>query len=224
MNTPLEKSFEAVVLSAYNWVQKNRQLAATAAGVLVAVSFIVYFSVSRHSMGVIRASEKFSSAQGMYSQGMTDRAKDLFGEVIAQYPSSAPATHARMLLAEIKLSEGDSGGAHLLSRAVYERGKPRTLRPFGLYLSVLALDEKGDSAAAIAEAEFFAGKYPDHFLTPRVYEKLGLIYEKSALVAKIAPDDARRIYERMAVLYPGSSWSARAAARISAMVPAAEKK
>lgn len=204
-----EKKFQTAFAAAYHWIKDNRQIAATVAVTVAAVVFLAYFAVSRHNMGVRRASEKFSSAQGMYSQGMTDRAGDIFAEVIAQYPRSEPASHARINLAGIKLAQGDYDGARELSRAVYTSGRPKTLRPFGLYLSVLALDEKRDPSA-IAEAELFVEKYPDHFLTPRVYEKLGMMYEKSARI-----DDARRTYERMAVLYPSSTWAARAGARIS---------
>jgi TolA-binding protein len=213
-----EKKLGQSVMTAYHRIKDYRQIAATAAAAFVAALLLTYFAVSRHNLGVLRASEKFSSAQGMYSQGMTDRAADIFAEVIAQYPRSEPASHARINLAEIRIASGDYDGSRELARAVYTSGRPKTLRPFGLYLSILAMDEKGDPSAS-AEAELFIEKYPDHFLTPRVYEKLGMIYEKSGRL-----DDARRTYKRMAALYPASAWAARSAAGISAMGAGAAKQ
>jgi len=217
-----EKVLEQKILKSVSWLRENIRMVATAAALIAALVIVAYFAVSRRQLGLERASEKFSSAQGLYSQGMKDQSLALLNEIISQYPSSPSAFHARLLLSEINISDGKYDDAYAVARYVYEKGNPETLRPFGLYMSVIALQESGrDNPRARSEAMLFIEKYPDHFLTPRIYEKLAQLYEADGMI-----EDARQTYSRLANLYPAGVWAKIASERIQklSLMEKTEKK
>ncbi len=218
-----EKIIEQKITTAIQWLRSNIQLAGTILAVIVALSLIIYFAISRRQIGLERALEKFSSAQGLYSQGMKDQSITLLNEIISQYPSSPAAFHSRLLLSEIRISDGKYAEAYQNARYVYEKGTPQTLRPFGLYMALMArIEDKatmGSSSLARSEAMLFIEKYPDHFLTPRVYQKLGELYESDGML-----EEARQTYSRLANLYPASVWAQKSSERLQRLSQKMEKK
>ncbi len=207
-----KNEIELAVVKAIEWIKKNRGIFFTSVAVIsVLVVMGVYIS-SRLKLTVERSGEKFAMAQGMYSQGLAEQSATILNEVVTQYPKTTAADQSRLILAEINLNNKKYDEAIALSRYVYEKGNPKSIRPFAIEVMISAMIEKGVFEEAVLNCNLFLEKYSDHYLAPRAYELLAFSYRISGMDA-----EARRIYEKIVTLYPSSPWSEKSRARLEGM-------
>lgn len=205
MSGHYKNEVEEILVKAVRWIKSNKQLFFTVAGTLAAIVILGILIHTRYQAVLARAADKFSAAQGMYSQGMGEQSERLLREVIVQYPRSSSASQSRLLLSEILLNQKRFEEAVQLSREVYEKGKPSSLRPFALNIVISALVESGSFQEALANCNLFIEKYPEHFLTPRIYGMIAFAYESQGMLT-----EAKQTYEKIITLYPGSTWAEKA--------------
>jgi TolA-binding protein len=94
---------------------------------------------------------------------------------------------------------------------ILELKKIKSILPHTLYLLGQCYQNLNDFTNAINTYNNFISKYPNHFLTPRVYESLAITYELAG-----EKENARNVYDKLNILYPGSYWSNLAQQKLTA--------
>lgn len=98
--------------------------------------------------------------------------------------------------AAVEFAAAGTGAKNLLPFALYNRGK--------------ALEAASDLAGAQAQYKDLLAKYPDHYLAPEAHYSLARAYELAG-----SPLEARTAYEKIALLYSDTNWSASAKAKLN---------
>src|SRR5206468_3438472 len=91
-----------------------------------------------------------------------------------------------------------------------ETGQPILVRPLALAAKSSSEEMAGNIPAAQSAAQQFLEKYPEHFLTPTMYIAQARLAELSG-----NNSNAAAIYDRFAILYPQSPWTAFARTRLT---------
>jgi len=218
-----KNELEDVVLWAVNWAKSNRQLFNGIAGILaVSIALTVFFFIRYHTVRE-RANDKLSFAQANFLQGKPQDGAKILDEIINQYPGTTADYKARLQKAEYLFDLQDYAGAEKAITPVIEKGRPKTVIPLAMSVLGAVRENAGNYREAIATYNAFLDNYPEHFLTPKIYESLARVYEITG-----STQDARSSYEKLATLYPSSPWAQRAQERIAALsnnpqVPAKQK-
>jgi len=207
-----ENELEDFILTSVEWVKNNRQLASSIAGIATAVIALTAFFFIRYHSVLERANDKLSFAQANIFQGKTEDALKLLDEIISQYPGSAADYKARLQKAEYLLQIRNFDEAQRVIMPVVEKGKPKLIIPLAISVLGATRESSGKYKDAIETYNLFLDKYPEHFLTPKIYESLARVYEISGSL-----QDAKTTYEKLATLYPSTAWAQRAQGRLMAL-------
>jgi TolA-binding protein len=194
-----------MVLIAVEWIRNNRNtffsILAIAAGVLL---FSVFFFTRLQTMKV-RAEDKLSMAMGQLQQGAAPQGLATLDEIINSYGGTVAASRARLFKADYLISQNKFKEAEQAVQPVISAGKPKEVVPLAYETLGVIQEDEGNFTDALKTYTTFLEKYPEHFLTPKIYESIGRIRELTG-----APQEARSMYEKLATLYPGTAWAQRA--------------
>jgi tetratricopeptide (TPR) repeat protein len=207
-----KNELEDFVLKSVDWIKNNRQLAGTVAGTVVFVLALAVFFFIRYNLVWARANDKLSFAQANFFQGKPEEGIKIFNEIIAQYPGTVADYQARMQKAIYLAETHNFTEAEQTIMPAVENGKPKTVLPLAASILGAVRENAGKYKEAAEAYNSFLDKYPEHFLSPKIYESLARIYEISG-----STQDAKTTYEKIVTLYPASPWAQRAQQRITAV-------
>jgi len=201
---------------ALEWIKNNRETFIGSLVILVAaIIFGVYFFM--HYRGLRDAAWKnlFMAQQIGYS-GNVAQAQEQLSAIETSYGSTSAAPYATMtkgdiLFAQLKFKEAGDQYSRILN--------DKDLGPFASYNLGKCKEAVRDLAGAQAQYSDFLSKTPEHYLAPEVHASLARVQELSG-----AKDLAKATYEKIALLYPETSWAMQAKARLAPPPAAAAKK
>lgn len=210
-----KNELEDFVVKAVNWAKSNKQFFNGIAGTIAVVIVFAIFFFARFHAARLRANDKLSYAQANFMQGKTQDGLNILDGIIAQYPGSAADYKARIQKAEYMVGIQNFNEAEKTIIPVVEKGKPKIIIPLAMSMLGAIKEDAGKYKEAIATYNTFLDNYPDHFLTPKIYESLARVYEITG-----ATQDAKSTYEKLETLYPSTEWAQRAQERIMAITNA----
>jgi tetratricopeptide (TPR) repeat protein len=199
--------------SGIDWALGNRNtfyaVAGTAAGLLL---FGIFF-FTRLQEARLRNEEKLSMADYMVrgnDASQAEQGMNMLSEVIRNSPTSSTGLRAAMVKANALMARPDYAGAEaVLVNAIDGKNGDKKLLPFLYSMLGILYENTGKLPQAIGIYNSYLGKFPDHFLTPRIYESLGRAQELSDQQA-----EAKATYERIVTMYPASPWAQNAQERL----------
>lgn len=196
---------------AFDWIKNNRETFIGSLVILVAaVIFGVYFFMHYRGLRDTAWKNLFMAQQLGYSGNVAEAQKQLSG-IEATYGSTSAAPYATLtkgdiLFAQDKFQEAAAEFSKVLG--------DKELGAFASYNLGKCKEAAGDLAGAQAQYSDFLSKTPEHYLAPEVHASLARSQELSG-----AKDLAKTSYEKIALLYPDTSWAAQAKARLGQGAP-----
>lgn len=202
--------------TALGWIKKNRE---TFIGSLVILLAIIVFSVYFlfHYRGLRETAWKsLFIAQQQAGGGNFAQAQQQLAAIEASYGSTSAAPYATLLKGDMLFAHGK------FKEAAAEYSKlvnSKEIAPFAVYSAGKCKEAEGDLAGAQVHYSDFLLKTPEHFIAPEVHSSLARSQELSGNAAL-----ARTTYEKIALLYPDTSWAIQAKAKLTPQAPAPAKK
>lgn len=194
------------VEKALTWIKKNRE---TFIGSLViflaAVIFAVYFFMHYRGLRETAWKTLFIAQQTGFG-GNVEEAKKQLDTIETSFGSTSAAQYAMLTKGDILFAQGkfkEAGEEY--SKAL----NSRDAAPFAMYNLGKCKEADGDLPGAQAQYSDFLSRYPEHFIAPEVHLSLARAQELSG-----AKDLAKTSYEKIALLYPETSWAMQANARL----------
>ena len=193
---------------AMEWIKNHRE---TVIGSLVISGAAVIFGVwvAVHYSGLREAAWKslFIAQQTGYSGNYAEATKQLDSIGTSYRKTSAwgfaALTKGDLLFRQNKFKEAADEYAKVAANG------PKNLIPFASYSLGKAKEATADLSGAQKQYQDFLTAHPEHFLAPDAHFSLASIYELSNNQA-----EAKAAYEKIALLYPDTSWSAAAKAKL----------
>ncbi|MGD9643555.1 MAG: tol-pal system YbgF family protein [Elusimicrobiales bacterium] len=190
---------------ALHWIRKNRETFIGSLVILVAAAiFAAYFFTHYRGLRDTAWKTLFMAQQIGYG-GNIAQAQQQLDTIEKSYGSTSAAPYATLtkgdiLYAQEKFKEAEAEYAKVLTN--------RDLGPFAAYNMGKAKEAAGDLAGAQVQYSDFLAKYPDHFVAPEAHISLARLQEAAG-----TPDLARATYEKIALLYPETTWAMMARAK-----------
>jgi tetratricopeptide (TPR) repeat protein len=178
------------------------QTYATAGGIVIVLGALSLYFISSYNETKRSCWEKISMAQGYAYQGMTNQGIQILDDVINKYSNSGLAQYARLNKANILYDTKNYNLATNVYQEIITAGKQKSIIPFAYAGVGQSKENLADYAGAESVYREEIEKYPEHFITPRIYDSLARVY---LLTGRI--EDAKQAYEKLATLYPGTYWS-----------------
>ena len=196
---------------AFEWIKTNRETFIGSLVILVAaIIFGVYFFM--HYRGLRDTAWKnLFMAQQIGFAGNVQQAQEQLTAIEKSFGSTSAAPYATMTKGDILFAQGK------FKEAGEEYSKilgDKIIGPFASYNLGKSKEAAGDLAGAQAQYSDFLSRTPEHYLAPEVHFSLARAQELSG-----AGDLAKATYEKIALLYPDTSWAMQAKARLEGPAP-----
>ena len=91
-----------------------------------------------------------------------------------------------------------------------KQGSHASIIPFAMYSIGKSYEAMDKWQEAITAGRAFLDKYPDHYLAPLAHDSIARCFEKSNNTA-----EAKSAYEKIALLFPDTSWAQKAQQKIN---------
>jgi len=199
--------------TAVDWAANNRNTFYASAGAIFGIVLFGIFFLSRLQSSHLRNEEKLSMAQYMVRSNdasQQGQGADMLDAVIRSNASSSAGIRAAIVKADALLRQQNNNQSEItLQNVINNPSGDKKLLPFAYSVLGILYENTGKYAQAIGVYNGFLGKYPDHFLVPRIYESLARVLEISGNIA-----EAKTTYEKLVTLYPASAWAQNAQERI----------
>ncbi|MCM2267692.1 MAG: tetratricopeptide repeat protein [Elusimicrobiales bacterium] len=197
------------------WIKAHRETFIGSVVILLAAAlFAVYFFI--HYRGLRETAWKnLFVAQQIGYQGDIPKAQEQLAAIERSYGSTSAAPYATLTKGDILFAQGK------FKEAGEEYAKVTTARdvgPFAVYNLGKCKEAAGDLPGAQAQYADFLSRNPEHFMAPEAHASLARTQELAG-----AKDLAKTTYEKIALLYPDTSWAGMAKARLG-QAPAPAKK
>lgn len=194
------------------WIRGNQEKFWAVTGMSLLLILFVGLLIQRRSQEADEAWFQLGTVQSQISQNhLADAAKSL-SEWESRFQGTRAAGYASFLKADLAYRTTDYTQAIQIYSRLAQSGRPDVLRPLALSGQIASLEMSGNLAEAQSQAQTFLDKYPDHFLASTMYLTQARIAE-----AKGDAQAAATIYERLALLFPQSPWSATAKAKAQSL-------
>jgi len=198
------------------WIKAHRD---TVTGSLVILAGAALFGlwVAFHYAGVKESAwkELFIAQQIGYAGNYAEAEKKL-DAVTASYARSSAWGFAALTKGDLLFRQGKFAEA-ALEYAKVSASKREDLAPVAVYGEGRAKEAAADAAGAADRYKYFLAQYPEHFLAPEAHLALANVLDASGAKA-----EAKAAYEKIALLYPDTSWASAAKARIMPGAPAGQ--
>ncbi|HBE88592.1 MAG TPA: hypothetical protein DDW67_05565 [Elusimicrobia bacterium] len=182
------------------FVKEKRETVIAASVVLVAAVILgAWFYLHYRQINDTAWKQLFIAQQTGFSGAYAESEKKL-DEVVSGFSRSDAAPYAvmtkgDMLFRQEKYKEALEEYKKLVNGPAY-------MRPFAVYNTGKTREALALPAEAAADYRDFLAKYADHMLAPEVHFSLAAVQEKLGDAA-----GAKSTYEKIAILYPETSWS-----------------
>ncbi|MFA6029251.1 MAG: tetratricopeptide repeat protein [Elusimicrobiota bacterium] len=192
------------------WLRMHQQTAVwvgvgTAAALIVAAT-----AVYRHFSAREDSWAKYAVAQSYAYSGQIPQAMELVKRLQEEHPGELAAGHARLLEGDIEFQQGRFKEAGETYQALLETARDKALIALAMADVGMTKEAAGDCRSAVDADQRFLDSYQDHFLAPQVHASMARCH-----LSLGEADKARAAYERIAFLYPDSSWAEWAKARLA---------
>ncbi len=168
-------------------------------GIIIFVSLATIIKIKQTKA---RAQEKIATVESLIYQNRKEDALKILDEIISGYKKPKYKGYAMYLKANFLYEEGNFQQAKEVCLNFLNLKKPKAFILPIMYILAQCYLSLNDFDEAIKIYNEIIQKYPEHYLTARVYESLAICYEFKGDI-----QNAKQIYERMNILYPGSYWS-----------------
>jgi TolA-binding protein len=196
-----------------DWAMNNRNAFYAVAGTVVGLLLFGVFFFTRLQDARLRSEEKLSMAQYMTRSNDASQAGQglgLLAEVIRSNASSSTGIRAGLARADALMHQQNYTEAETTLQSIINTNNgDKKLLPFAYSMLGIIYENTGKYAQATGLYNAYLGRYPDHFLTPRIFESLARVQELSGNLA-----EAKATYERIVTMYPASAWTQNAQERI----------
>ncbi len=195
------------------WAMNNRNTFYAVAGAIVGLIIFGIFFFSRLQEARLRNEEKLSMAQYMVRSNDASQVGQGMGtlaEVIRADANSSTGIRAAITKANALSAQQNYNDAEATLQEVLNTGKgDKRLLPLASSVLGILYENTGKYQQAIDVYNKCLAKFPNSFLSPRIYESLARVQELSGKA-----QEAKGTYERIITLYPASAWAANAQERI----------
>ena len=184
-------------------------------GILGAIALgiaAIIFAIHHRSYENQVAWTQLGVAQSQLMQNQYDTAKKTLAEWNTRYHGTSATSYAKFLQADLLYRSTDYAGAAAVYHDLAQSARPEIDRPLALAAESSAEEMAGHYPQALAAAQAFTDKYPDHFMAASVYMSQARLNELTN-----NPAAAAALYDRITLLYPQSPWTALAKARQQAL-------
>ncbi|MEN3014254.1 MAG: tetratricopeptide repeat protein [Endomicrobiia bacterium] len=194
--------FEVFLKPFKEFFQKYKNLIISISATISAVFLVVILLIVRSHKANEYFLQRITVAENsLYSKKFEEGYKVL-DEIISTYKKTKYAAIAMYIKATYLYDSKDFETVKNLCLEILKIKKPKSIIVPTMYILGLCHFNLSNFNEAIKIFDEIIKKYPDHFYTPRIYETMALCYE-----AKGDQQNAKAIYEKMNILYPGSYWS-----------------
>ncbi|MFA6091679.1 MAG: tetratricopeptide repeat protein [Elusimicrobiota bacterium] len=184
------------------WVRMHQQIAVwTAAGVLAAAA-IAATAVYRHFKSIEDSWAKYAVAQSYAYSGRPAEAFELLRRLKDEHNGTLAAGHAVILEGDLFYQQERFKEAAAAYRSLLDSSSDKNLAPLALSGLGLSQEAGQDCKSAVESDQRFLDSYQDHFLAPQVHASMARCLTDMGDAVK-----AKAAYERIAFLYPESSWA-----------------
>ena len=169
---------------------------------LILISFLVIVVMMKLHQTKVRAEEKIAVAESYFYTGRFDDGMRLLDEIINTYKNTKYFSYAMYLKANFLYEHKNFEQAKKICLEILSFKKTKNIIVPTMYILAQCYQNLNNFDEAIKVFNDIVKEFPDHYLTPRVYESLGFCYELKGDLQK-----AKEVYERMNILYPGTYWA-----------------
>ncbi|MDR3243693.1 MAG: tetratricopeptide repeat protein [Elusimicrobiota bacterium] len=179
--------------------RENKTRVFTVLGVLIVIGVAAFLIISRIQKYDVSASDRYSQGYGNLLAGNQQQGVTMLEELIKIYPNTPAAYEARLILSDYGVAQENFAQALNYVYEVSKKGKPKTIRPIGLYRAIYIYDQTNDIDNAIKNSNEFIKNYKEHYLVRDVYANLARFY-----LIKQNSADAKRIYNEILTKFPAT--------------------
>jgi tetratricopeptide (TPR) repeat protein len=199
---------------AFLWVRTHQETFWSVVGTVGAAVVLAVFLVQRREGQTEQAWNELANLQGQAMQNPGPQTLKGIDEWIGKYGRASAGPYGKFLKGDLLTRTSDYTNAVKVYAELAQTASPQDYRPLALAAQRTAEELSGRLPEALAIAQAFSEKYPDHFLAAQNYIAQARLSEATG-----NPGAASALYDRFIVLFPQSPWTALAKARLQAISP-----
>ena len=192
------------------WIKNHREYFIGTVVTLIALLLVALYSINRLGARKEYAWEKFVIAQQLMQAGKSEEAFKQIDLLEQEFPRTDAASYGTLLKADTMYRAGNYKEAAQTYKQLIVKAKPALIVPFAMSGLAAAIQAQNDISGAIAAAQQFLDKYPEHFLAPQVYLTLAESLEASGKAV-----EAKTSYEKITLHFPDTYWARIAKAKLT---------
>ena len=169
------------------------------------ILFFAIFFYMRWQALEYSASDRLSAAYIFLTMGDRTRGVETLNDTVSNYPNAPASYQARLTLGDFLIEEGKYDEALPFLQKTYEKGKPETFKPLGLFRIIYLYGAKKDYDNAVFYSNEFIKNFPNNYLIKDVYINLAGFY-----ALKNLPEEEKRIYREILSKFPATNEAAKA--------------
>jgi len=204
--------FEKYLQQAVTWIVTHQERFWAVTGLTAFAIAFGFFIVHHHQLENEAAWNQLGTIQGELMQNRADAAGKDMQQWEQRFQTSGAVSYAKFLKADLLYRTSDYTQAATVYGDLAQTARPVDIQPLALAAQSSAEEMAGHYPQALALAQTFTDKYPDHFLTAPMYMSQARLLELLGHAA-----EAAAIYDRFVILYPQSPWTPLARAREQAL-------
>ena len=214
LTTPRTEPPQDPVDRIIDWVEKHRKQLLAGLAIVVVAAFAVYFFISSERRKEEFASAGLENARAAAAAGNLALAASDLSQLIDTYGGTVAAEEAAIVLAQLRLTEGQPAAAMVELRKLLDSGPSSQFLAPAHGLMGNALEQAGNPADAAAEYLLAAEAAWYDFLSAQYLLDAGRAY-------MTAGDSARAVqtFERVVSEYPDSETAVEAKVRLNQLQP-----
>jgi len=204
--------FEKYLAEAAAWIHGHQEkFWAITGGSLLCILLIVLVVHHRETESN-EAWFQLGGIQGQLMQGKLEETRKSLETWNERFRTTDAATYGEFMKADLLYRTSDYVQAAQIYADLVQNGHPDLVKPLALSAEASSEEMAGHIPQALALAQTFLDRYPDHFLSGPRYMSQARLLELSGDTA-----GAAAVYERFVLLFPQSPWTELARARSRAL-------
>ena len=194
------------------WVRTHQERFWSITGTVAMVALFLAFIIHHQETENDEAWTQLGLSQSYIMQSNWDGARKSLDQWNIRFSRTKAAPYAKFMMADLLYKTSDYAAAQQAYGQLAETAHPSDMRPLALSAKITSEEMAGHPDAAKIDAQNFLTQYPDHFMAASIYMTQARLAEKSGDLTQ-----ATALYERFALLYPQSPWTAMVQARLATL-------
>lgn len=192
-----------------NWIKTHRETFIGSIVILLGAGIFAVFFTMKYQEIKETAWQNLFMAQQMAYAGRVEESVQRLNSIETDFAKTSAPPFAAFTKGDLYFKQGKLKEAIEEYQKIANNPKYPELAPFALYNAGRAKQALGDANSAAAVYRQLLEKYPEHFFAPEAHFLLAGILEKTN------PEEAKKVYEKIALLYPENVWSASAQQKLA---------